>query len=185
MPQVTPQIILRADMIQPRRVPTSIITTFERLVNNVLQRLGFQIAIEFFETGWILFFCDMKDFRCYFGSPMVPKSDMSAVLPEPRSIAGAGNVTWDYTFVRLPPRPSEAVLARIIERFYVVNENLGKASFQILPDPDGRARYRVERGNMATYLASAETVVGKANDAFFAGRKTPSPKSGDILSKSA
>src|SRR5271157_3743519 len=129
MPQVTPQIILRADMVQPRRIPAILMTTFERLVNNVLQRLGFQITIEFFETGWRLFFCNIEDFRCYFGSPIVPKCEIFTGPPEQNVNAQPGTVTWGYTFVRLPARPAEATFARIMERFYTVNVNLGVAAF--------------------------------------------------------
>src|SRR5271157_1244087 len=135
MPQVTPQIILRADMVQPRRIPAILMTTFERLVNNVLQRLGFQITIEFFETGWRLFFCNREDFRCYFGSPIVPKCEINTGPPEQSVNVQACTVSWDYTFVRLPARPAEATFACIKERFYIDNGNLGVTAFEILPNP--------------------------------------------------
>jgi len=168
-----PQIILRADVIKPERVPASITSVFDRFGNYILPKLGVQMAMEFFETGWLTFFVSISDFRSYFSRPLFGKSQRGESPSGTDGKAGEGSFIWDYTFVRIPSHSPEAMLAKILQKFYARPGNLGGGTFQEISTLGLDTRYRILRPDLGVFLRSAEEIVKNAHKLLTYPQKNP------------
>ena len=153
----TPQIILRADLIKPEHVPSDLISTYERLINGIMPKLGCQIAIEFFDTGWIYFFAKEFDFRTFFAKPIASGEATSQQV----TIVGGKDVeddglTWYLAFIHISPSQIESKLARVLEKYYSELGVFGEGTFIKEQSADGATRYRVERPSYAEYIKAVE-----------------------------
>ncbi len=170
MAKLNPLLILQADMVTPRRVPGAVASTFDRLGNYLLPKLGIQIAFEFFETGWLSFFGSISDFRTYFGRPMFSKSRKASL-----GVRGQRDkpLIWDYKFKHLPPDVPEAMLGEILRKYYSVPGSLGEGSFEQVPRPVKGMLYRVTHPSLAIYITSVEEITRQAYNLYLSFRKNP------------
>ena len=173
MARINPQIILRADMVQPERVPPETANIFERLVNHILPELGIQIATEYFETGWLIFFGSMTDFRAIFSRPLFSNDIPARILIATTRPQAEDAMIWDYKFERLPARPQAATLFGIIKKFYTKGGSLGEGTAEEFTAPDGTVRIRVLRPSLTDYIDSLEKLVRNAHKALMTNRRNP------------
>jgi hypothetical protein len=159
-------------MVRPRIVPGAIASTFDRLVNQILPRLGINIAVEFFETGWLLFFGTMSDFRVFFGRPMFsPHKSTGKPLGLDSSFEKGVKYpkdafVWDYSFIRLPPHSPLKRLIEMLKRFYSGGNSIGSGSVEVKYLTDGTTRVRVQRPSLTEYVSSIEEIVKDAHRLF-------------------
>jgi hypothetical protein len=163
MPHIDPQIILRADIFQPQRVPPEIEATFERLVNFYIPIVGANIAIDFFETGWILYFGNVSDFRLFFSRPLFSNGLHSGEIKPEEPSDARDAIVWDYKFSRFPANTPVEKLVKIVSRFYARAGNLGGGSAEVLTAKNGETIVRVRRPSLAEYVNSAKNLVKDAH----------------------
>ncbi len=164
MVEVKPLIILRADFIEPKIVPAAFMTLFDRLANYILPKLGFHIAIEFFQTGWVGFFGSVSDFRNYFGRPLFSNSRKSSMNEYKE---GETPLIWEYKIERLPSHPPEEFLIKILKRFYSVPGALGERHIQEIDDPGSGKRIQIMIPSLAGYINYLEDLVRQAYQMIF------------------
>ncbi len=170
MIKLNPLIILRADMVTPKRVPAAFSSTLDRLVNHILPKLGIQIGIEFFEGGWVIFFGSVSEFRTFFGRPMFSNSRK---LTTPNMSGEQEPLIWDYKIERLPSHPPAETFVQILKRFYQVPGSLGEGVFEEIFASGTGTRYRISYPSLAEYLNSAEELVRQAHNMYLSLRNNP------------
>ncbi len=170
MVKINPQIILRADLVTPNRVPAAIESVFDRLGNYLLPKMGVQVAFEFFDTGWLSFFGTLSNFRAFFGRPAFSKSQKASSVTHDK---GDAPLIWEYKFERTPSNVSEENLGKILQRYYSVPGSLGEGSLEKVLGTDGTKRYRIVHPSLVSYISNAKEVVKQAHALYLSLRKNP------------
>src|SRR5271157_1404343 len=171
MPLDSAAIILRADIIQPKIVPPAIVATYDRLVNHVIPELGVEVYVEFFETGWLLFFATTGDFRTFYTYYKQPTNQASGNSEDGKTANQEAPIIWDMTFLRLPIHSPEEVFAKILERYHMRASKFGESTFKVLTNPKSPIRYRIKGPSVRAFVQSAEDYVAAAHKVLMAKRK--------------
>lgn len=160
MDSLTPQIITKATITSGNHIPAVTQLKVESLYNHLLPALGFSIAIEFTEDGWIFLMGSISDFQLVFSEPSKFPKDFYPDSFVDDCVEDSGEqFSWKIDFIKIPPESTEEELVEIIAKFYDGQEGIAAGVFHTTRDKSGALIYEVTQPSLACYISILNQLV--------------------------